>query len=85
MTQIKYLMLHRQMIQSSPAIYAINGTDTVASTFPDAEGKFLIKSLPAATYEVHFEPKTGYLPQQVADVFVTNGSVNNLGVITIQQ
>ena len=28
-------------LESNPGIYALNGTDTVATTFPDADGKFL--------------------------------------------
>jgi hypothetical protein len=71
-------------VESSPAVYAINGTDTVASTFSNQEGKFLLSALPAATYQVHFAPKTGYSPKEIADVIVVNGSVNDLGTVTIQ-
>ncbi|MFM8346746.1 MAG: carboxypeptidase-like regulatory domain-containing protein, partial [Bacteroidota bacterium] len=72
-------------LESNPAIYALNGTDTVASTFPDVDGKFLIRALPAATYHVKFAPKTGYLPKEIIDVDVTTGTIKDLGAVTIEQ
>jgi len=72
-------------LESNPGIYALNGTDTVATTFPDQDGKFLIRALPAATYHIRFAPKTGYLAKEIEDVDVTTGTVKDLGVVTIQQ
>jgi hypothetical protein len=72
-------------IEANPGIYALNGADTVASTFPDVDGKFLIRALPAGTYHVRFAPKTGFLPKEIEDVDVTTGSVKDLGEVTIEQ
>jgi hypothetical protein len=38
------------------AIYAVQGIDTVASTFTDTNGGYLIKGLPAGTYSVFYRP-----------------------------
>ena len=70
-------------VDSSPAVYAIAGTDTVATAFTDAAGKFMISGVPAGTYKVSFSPKTGYQPLAKDGVAVTVGNVTNLGAITI--
>jgi hypothetical protein len=69
--------------ESLPAVFAINGTDTVATTYADAAGKFLLRGVPAGTYVVSFNPKEGYQPQQKEDVAVTLGVVTDVGVVTI--
>jgi hypothetical protein len=70
-------------IESLPAVFAINGTDTVATTYADAAGKFLLRGVPAGTYVVSFNPKEGYQPQQKADVVVPLGVLTDVGVVTI--
>ena len=70
-------------VEANPAIYAINGTDTVGTTFPDADGKFLLRGILGGTYKVSFVPKTGYLTKTVENVVVTSGSVNNMGTVVI--
>lgn len=70
-------------VEANPAVYAINGTDTVGTTFPDAEGKFLLRGILGGTYKVSFVPKSGYLTKTVENVVVTSGSVNNLGTVVI--
>ena len=72
-------------IEASPAVFAISGVDTVATAFPDSTGHFLLHAIPPGTYKVTFVPKTGYLPQQKADVGVTIGNVTDLGLIQILQ
>ncbi|HZX74728.1 MAG TPA: DUF4382 domain-containing protein [Cyclobacteriaceae bacterium] len=73
-------------IESSPAVYAIEGSDTVGTAFADQEtGKFLIKGLNAGTYKVTFEPKEGYQSLTKDGVTVTNGMVTDLGTVTITQ
>jgi hypothetical protein len=37
-------------------VYAVNGTDTVASTYTATNGGYLIKGLPAGTYKVYYNP-----------------------------
>ena len=73
-------------IESSPAVYAIVGTDTLGTAFADQiNGKFLLRGLPAGTYKVTFEPKTGYQPMVQESVAVSVGNVTNLGTVTILQ
>jgi hypothetical protein len=38
------------------AVYAVQGVDTVASTFTAPNGGYLIKGLPAGTYDVYYNP-----------------------------
>ena len=72
-------------VAANPAIYALSGTDTVATTYPDSLGHFLIRSAPAGIYVVSFVPATGYLPTLRADVVVIQGNVTALGTVTILQ
>lgn len=72
-------------LEAAPAVFAIAGTDTVATAYTDATGKFILRSIPAGTYTVSFAPKTGYLPLQKESVSVTLGNVTDLGTVTIQQ
>lgn len=71
---------------STPAIYAITGSDTVATTFADTvSGKFLLKGVPAGTYTVSFEPKTGYVAKTQSNVAVTLGAITDMGTVQISQ
>ena len=72
-------------LDASPAVFAIAGTDTIATAYTDEAGKFILRSIPAGTYKVSFVPKTGYTPLLKENVSVTLGSVNDLGTLTIQQ
>lgn len=71
---------------SRPAVYALSGADTVATTFADStSGKFLLKGLAAGTYNVSFAPKAGYQPTIKESVSVTIGNVTDLGTVLITQ
>lgn len=73
-------------IASTPAVYAIQGTDTLATTYADqTTGKFLLKGLAAGSYNVSFAPKTGYLSKAVSSVAVTIGNVTDMGTVQISQ
>lgn len=67
---------------SSPAVYAIMGTDTVG-TMADATGKFYFPGLPAGTYNVRFEPVSPYAIKTVTGVTVTTGQVNSMGTVAL--
>jgi hypothetical protein len=71
-------------IASSPKVLAINGTDTVG-TITDATGKFYFPGLPAATYTVKFYPINPYAIKTISSVTVANGTVKDMGTITITQ
>jgi hypothetical protein len=68
---------------ATPAIYAIAGSDTVATTFTDEFGNFMLRGVPAGTYNVSFDPKEGYSPLVIEGVIVTVGDVTNMGTVTI--
>ena len=68
-------------VTASPAVYAISGQDTVATAFADATGKFLVRGVPAGTYNVSIVPKDGLAPVLKTGVVVTLGSVKDLGTI----
>jgi hypothetical protein len=71
-------------MEAAPAVFAIQGVDTVATAYTDTTtGKFMLRALPAGSYTVSFDPKDGYVPQQKESVSVTLGSVTDLGTITI--
>lgn len=38
------------------AVYAVQGVDTVASTFSDTDGGYLMRGLPAGSYDVFYKP-----------------------------
>ena len=69
---------------SYPKVYAIIGTDTVGSV-ADSTGKFYFPGLPAGSYSVNFVPVSPYLKKTVSNVIVTNGAVEDMGIVTISQ
>ena len=69
---------------SSPKIYAIAGTDTLG-TISDASGKFWFPGVAAGTYKVEIQPVSPYLNKTIENVIVVQGSVKDLGTITIVQ
>lgn len=69
---------------ASPKVYAITGTDTVG-TVADATGKFYFPGLAAGTYNVEFVPVSPYAVKTVAGISVVNGSVKDMGTVTITQ
>jgi hypothetical protein len=73
-------------VLSTPAVYAITGTDTLATTYADSvSGKFLLQGLNAGAYSISFAPKTGYLSLTKGNVNVTVGVVTDLGTVQILQ
>lgn len=71
-------------LEAAPAVFAIQGMDTVATSYTDDLGKFLLQGVPAGTYVVSFSPTAGYVSQQKENVIVTIGNITDLGVITIE-
>jgi hypothetical protein len=70
--------------EATPAVYAIAGIDTVATTFADSTGAFLLRGLDGGIYEVSIVPNSGYLPVLKENVSVSVGTVTDLGVIEIE-
>lgn len=73
-------------IESTPAVYAISGLDTLATAFANhTSGEFLLRGLEPGTYKVTFEPGEGFAPIAEENVTVSLGVVTNMGEITIPQ
>lgn len=68
---------------SNPKIYAITGTDTIG-TISDSTGNFYFPGLKEGTYKVNIEPVSPYQPKSIENVSVVNGSVKDLGTVTIE-
>jgi hypothetical protein len=71
-------------VSSAPAVFAIAGTDTDATAYTDAEGKFILRAIPEGTYKVSFDPKDGFTGTTKDNVNVTLGTVTDLGTVIIQ-
>jgi hypothetical protein len=72
-------------LEASPAVYAIQGLDTVATAFTDDAGKFMLRAIPTGSYTVSFSPTTGYKTLNKENVSVTVGSITDLGTVTIEK
>jgi hypothetical protein len=70
---------------ADPWVYAVMGTDTLSAT-PDAiTGNFLIRGVPAGTWNVTVEGNNGYNDQTINNVSVSLGQVNDVGTISLSQ
>lgn len=71
--------------ESTPAIYAIIGEDTLGTTYSNDAGEFLIRGLAAGSYTVSFDPNSNYQSIQKTNVNVQIGTVTDMGVVTIEE
>jgi hypothetical protein len=71
-------------IDSTPAIYAIAGTDTVGTTFTDETGQFLIRGLAPGSYNISFAPNSAFTSKTVEGVAVVLGEVTDMGNIVME-
>jgi hypothetical protein len=67
--------------ETTPAIYAISNSDTIATTYSDSTGHFLLRGLPSGTYEVVLIPNSSYEPVTKSNVSVQIGNVTDLGTV----
>jgi hypothetical protein len=64
------------------AIFAIQGTDTIAGTFTDTSGGFLIRALNAGTYQVAAAPlDPAFTPKNIDGVNVSDGNVTTVDTL----
>jgi hypothetical protein len=64
------------------SIYALQGTDTAASTFTGSDGGYLIKGLTAGSYTLNFVPgDTTFTIQTITGVAVTTGNVTTVDTV----
>lgn len=70
---------------STPAIYAISNTDTLATVYSNDAGQFLIRGLSPDVYTISLQPNEDYIPYSLENVNVSLGVVTDLDTIKIQQ
>jgi hypothetical protein len=67
------------------AVYALNGTDTVAGTYSIA-GAYMLKGLPAGTYTVAFAPNDrSYKQERKTGITVSVNNVTTLDTLRLVQ
>lgn len=71
--------------ESTPAIYAISGQDTLGTTYSDSTGQFLLRGIPPGACEVHFIPNSDFKTLEKTGVNVQLGVVTDLGTVSIQE
>lgn len=72
--------------ESNALVYAINGTDTIASAEPDSlSGAFLINGLAQGTYNVGIDANHDYTDTTIVGVNVTTGAVSDIGTVELHQ
>ena len=75
-----------QPIAVTTAIFAIQGSDTAASTFSDITGGYLIKGLTPGSYDVHYLPTdTTYNKEIKTGIAVTAGKVTIVDTVKLIQ
>jgi hypothetical protein len=68
------------------AVFAIQGTDTIAGTLTDTLGNYLIRGLNAGSYTVGYAPtNVEYEPQNKSGVIVATGQVTKLDTVVLAQ
>jgi hypothetical protein len=64
------------------AVYALQGPDTIASTFTGSNGGYLVKGLAAGSYSLSFVPSdTTYTTQTKTGIAVTTGNVTTVDTV----
>ena len=72
-------------VEATAAVFAIQGADTVASSFADDTGVFLIRGLPGGNYTVGISPSFDYLETSVENVQVVLGEITDIGTVSLSQ
>lgn len=66
------------------SVIAIQGTDTIASTYT-SNGGYMLKGLDAGTYNLHFLPDSIYANQVKTGVVVTNNTLTTVDTLRLQK
>lgn len=70
-------------LEATPAVYAIQGEDTITSAFTDDSGVFLLQGLEAGLYKVGVDPSGGFSQESVEDVAVSLGEITDIGTVEL--
>ena len=71
--------------EASAAVYAIQGVDTVTSTFSNDAGRFLIVGLAEGTYTMAISPESTYQEVVIEGVSVNLGNITDVGNVTLSE
>jgi hypothetical protein len=67
-------------------VYALQGPDTIASTYTGAFGGYMLKGLAAGAYDLKFAPSdTTYVPELRTSISVTTGNVTTVDTVHLHQ
>ena len=69
----------------SSVVYAIQGTDTITSTFTNDVGRFLVRGLDTGDYIISIVPEEPYQSNTTNGVTVNVGNMTDLGTIVLTQ
>lgn len=72
-------------LDATPAVYAIQGSDTITSAFTDDSGAFLLQGLDAGSYTVAIDPSPDYSEESVENVQVSIGDITDIGTVQLSQ
>jgi len=68
------------------AVLAIQGPDTIATTYTGTDGGYLIKGVAAGTYSLHFLPSDTTFQDDVRDgINVTTGKLTLVDTVQLHQ
>lgn len=73
-------------MDAAVVIYALQGLDTIASTFPDEDGAYMLRGIPDGTYDISFDLDDAdpMIDQLVNGVNVSVGEVTDMGTIVLE-
>lgn len=63
-----------------PYVFTVAGSDTIGTIAGD-DGHFLLRGVPAGSYTVTFQPKSGYVEKSVSNVNVALGEVTPMDTV----
>ena len=72
-------------IDDGDNFYAINGTDTLGTTYSDSTGHFLLRGIPAGSYALHFVPNSNFQFVEKEGVNVQVGVVTDVETVLIPE
>lgn len=71
--------------EAHAAVFALQGQDTLAGTFVNDAGIFLVRGLEPGVYDLGIEPAQGYQSQVIEGVQVLLGQVTEVGTVQLSQ
>jgi hypothetical protein len=70
--------------ESKPVIFALRDKDTVSTKADTLSGEFMVRGLPAGTYELELDPVEGYSDTVLNDIPVFAGKITEIDTIKFE-